>query len=79
MAAASSPPIERRLEGRFRESGDQQAHVTQLQIAAKPAGDTIKSLDGRVLGFDLRRDATHDDARAVADFLNQNIAAITLT
>ena len=48
-------------------------------IAAEPAGDTIKSLDGRVLGFDLRREATHDDARAVADFLNQNIVAITQT
>jgi hypothetical protein len=30
-------------------------------------------------GFDLKREATHDDARAVADFLNQNIVAITLT
>ena len=51
----------------------------EFWIAAEPAGDTIKSLDGRVLGFDLRRDATHDDARAVADFLNQNIVAITLS
>ena len=35
----------------------------EFWIAAEPAGDTIKSLDGRVLGFDLRREATHDDAR----------------
>jgi len=35
-------------------------------------------IDG-VLGFDLEPKATHGHAVAVADFLNRNIAAITLT
>jgi hypothetical protein len=48
-------------------------------IAAEPAGDTIKSLDDYVLGFDLEPGASHGHAVAVADFLNQNIVAITLT
>jgi len=48
-------------------------------IAAEPAGATIKSLDDCVLGFDLGPQATHANAVAVADFLNQNILAITLT
>ncbi len=48
-------------------------------IAAEPAGDTIKSLDDCVLGFDLGAGATHAHAVAVADYLNRNIAAITLT
>jgi hypothetical protein len=48
-------------------------------IAAEPAGDTIKSLDDCVLGFDLEPGATHGHAVAVADFLNRNIDAITLT
>jgi hypothetical protein len=45
-------------------------------IAAEPAGRTIKSPDDCVSGFDL--EATHGHAIAV-DFLNRNIAAITLT
>jgi hypothetical protein len=48
-------------------------------VAAEPAGDTIKSLDDCVLGFDLEPGATHGHAVAVADFLNRNIVAITLT
>jgi hypothetical protein len=47
-------------------------------VAAEPAGDTIKSLDDCVLGFDLEPGASHGQAVAVADFLNRNIAAITL-
>jgi hypothetical protein len=48
-------------------------------IAAEPAGVTIKSLDDCVLGFDLGPQATHGNAVRVADFLNQNILAITLS
>jgi hypothetical protein len=48
-------------------------------IAAEPAGVTIKSLDECVLGFDLGPQATHGHAMKVADFLNQNILAITLS
>ena len=48
-------------------------------IAAEPAGVTIKSLDDCVRGFDLGPQASHGDAVAIADFLNQNILAITLT
>ena len=51
----------------------------EFWIAAEPAGDTIKSLDDCVLGFDLGAGATHAHAVAVADYLNRNIAAITLT
>jgi hypothetical protein len=40
-------------------------------IAAEPAGDTIKSLDDCVLGFDLEPGASHGHAVAVADFLNR--------
>jgi hypothetical protein len=47
-------------------------------VAAEPAGDTIKSLDDYVLGFDLEPGASHGHAVAVVDFLNRNIAAITL-
>jgi hypothetical protein len=48
-------------------------------VAAEPAGDTIKSLDDCVLGFDLEPGATHGHAVSVADFLNRSIVAITLT
>ena len=48
-------------------------------IAAEPAGDTIKSLGDCVLGFDLEPGASHGHALMVADFLNRNIAAITLS
>jgi hypothetical protein len=48
-------------------------------IAAEPADATIKSLDDCVLGFDLGPQATHGDAVMVADFLNENILAITLS
>jgi hypothetical protein len=48
-------------------------------VAAEPAGDTIKSLDDCVLGFDLAPGASHGHAVAVADLLNRNIVAITLT
>ena len=47
-------------------------------IAAEPAGDTIKSLHDCVLGFDLEPRASHGHALAVAEFLNRNVAAITL-
>ena len=48
-------------------------------IAAEPAGVTIKSLDDCVLGFDLGPQASHGHAVIVADFLNQNVLAITLS
>ena len=48
-------------------------------IAAEPAGGTIRSLDDCVLGFELEPKASHGHAIAVADFLNRNIVAITLT
>jgi hypothetical protein len=51
----------------------------EFWIAAEPAGDTIKSLDDCVLGFQLEPGATRGRASAVADFLNSNIAGITLT
>jgi hypothetical protein len=48
-------------------------------IAAEPAGVTIKSLDDCVLSFDLGPQAAHGHAVKVADFLNENILAITLS
>ena len=48
-------------------------------VAAEPAGSTIRSLDDCVLGFELEPKASHGHAIAVADFLNRNIVAITLT
>ena len=48
-------------------------------VAAEPARDTIKSLDDCVLGFDLEPGVSHSRAVAVADFLNRNIVAITLS
>src|SRR5262245_13715402 len=48
-------------------------------VAAEPAGNTIKSLDDCVLGFDLGAQATHGHAAQVAEFLNENIVAITLS
>ena len=48
-------------------------------IAAEPAGVTIKSLDDCVLGFDLGPQVSHGHAVIVADFLNQNVLAITLS
>jgi hypothetical protein len=51
----------------------------EFWIAAEPAGDTIKSLDDCVLGFQLEPRATHGHALAVAAFLDRNIVAITLT
>ena len=48
-------------------------------IAAEPAGNTIESLDDCVLGFEIEPKATHGHAVTVADFLNSNIVAITLT
>jgi hypothetical protein len=48
-------------------------------VAAEPGGYTIRSLDDCVLGFELERKASHGHAIAVADFLNRNIVAITLT
>jgi len=38
-----------------------------------------QSLDDCVLGFDLEPGASYGHAVAVADFLNRNIVAITLT
>jgi hypothetical protein len=61
---------------RFTPKKDARGH---FWVAAEPAGDTIKSLDDCVLGFDLEPGASHGHAVAVADFLNGNIVAITLT
>ena len=51
----------------------------ECSIVAEPAGDTIGSLDGRTLGFALWPQTTMEEAKAVADFLNRNIWAISLT
>jgi len=63
--------------GRYRFVPKESAHG-HFWVAAEPAGDTIKSLDDCVLGFDLEPGASHGHAVAVADFLNRNIAAIML-
>jgi hypothetical protein len=65
------------------ERPDDKARVLSLHgeggVRAELARVTIKSLDDCVLGFDLGPQASHGDAVAIADFLNQNILAITLT
>jgi hypothetical protein len=64
--------------GRYRFTVKEKARG-EFWIAAEPAGQTIKSLDDCVLGFELEPKATHSHAVTVADFLNTNIRAITLT
>ncbi len=49
-----------------------------LCITAYLVGDTIPSLDG-MLGFDLAKDTTQQEALGIADVMNKHITAVTLT
>jgi hypothetical protein len=51
-----------------------------FSIAAEPAGEST-GLEGfgGYLGFDLQPNTTQEKAREIAKYLNQHIAAITLT
>lgn len=51
-----------------------------FSIAAEPAGE-FRGVDGfgGDLGFDLYPNTTHEKAREIAKYLNEHIAAITLT
>lgn len=78
------PSARRGLRQSFRFSGNRRDTVRagargHFWVAVEPAGDTIKSLDDCVLGFELEPGASHGHAVVVADFLNRNIVAITLT
>ena len=68
-----------RERGQYRFAAKEGAGA-EFWIAAEPVGDdSIGSLDGRILGFELWPQATMNEAKALADALNQNIWAITLT
>ena len=47
-------------------------------IAAKPAGRSLSSIHCH-LGFELKSGTSHEEAKAVASFLNIHIEAITHT
>jgi len=47
-------------------------------ISMEPGHDGLPALKDALLGFDLPAGTTHQEARAVAGFMNENLAAAIL-
>jgi hypothetical protein len=63
--------------GRYRFTVKETARGT-FWLAAEPAGETLEGLYG-LLGFELERGTTLEEAQRIAGLMNERITSLTLT